>query len=272
MSNLLSRIRSTANGGILSPGGMSMSGKYSVNTSAPKVTADASGILSQVMSGAKSAYNKMQREEELRRKQEEERQREMDAAKAIMDADVSQPGGILPSASEDGSGVSTYPLDSQPTIDGKFVPENEREQAIVSAVDNTVNKYVAQGDVPESDAQEVRAHLLAIAEIESSMGRNNRGPRIGIDIEGDPAHYGQRALGPFQFMPSTAQSYGLNDPMDIIASTDAAMRHLLTGYKQKGDWRKAAIGHHSGPHYKKLGKWGRDYANKLEQKVGKYYS
>jgi hypothetical protein len=275
--SLLSRISGTLGGGILSPQGISGGFKYGPGI-APNINADSSGILNQVMSGAKSARKRAQGDEETEaeRRAREEKEKKLNAARTVVAPTAPAPTGVLPPAetSPESSGVKTYPLEPQPDVhvSGTFVPENEREQVILAAVDEAVNKYVASGDIPPEDAAKVKALQLAIVETESGMGRNNRGPRIGIDIEGDPAHYGQRALGPFQFMPSTARSYGLKDPMDIRASAEASVKHMLTAYKQKGDWRKAAIAHHSGPYYKKLGKYGRDYAKKLDQRVGKYYS
>ena len=49
-----------------------------------------------------------------------------------------------------------------------------------------------------------------------------------------------RAQGMWQFMPGTAQQYGLQNPNDPVASTDAAMHYLSDlGKKNGGDWEKA---------------------------------
>lgn len=115
---------------------------------------------------------------------------------------------------------------------------------------------------------EARNYLYAIADIESGFGRNMRGKAIGTEISGDLKHKGDRALGPFQFMTKTAKEYGLADRMDPYASADAAARHLIDAYKQQGNWHDAAVGHHSGAAWTHLGKWGKDYDQKLRQRVG----
>jgi hypothetical protein len=48
-----------------------------------------------------------------------------------------------------------------------------------------------------------------------------------------------KAQGPWQFMPGTADQYGLKDPTDFAASTDAAMHKLSDLYKKTGDWGEA---------------------------------
>ena len=124
------------------------------------------------------------------------------------------------------------------------------------------------------------AYLKSIAQIESRWGANTVGQQIGSEVSGDMAHAGDRAMGPFQFMTKTANAYGLKDRNDPMASADAAARHMLDAYKvqkrknpnlsEEELWYRAAIGHHSGPNFKKLGKWGRDYADKLKSTVGTY--
>jgi hypothetical protein len=49
------------------------------------------------------------------------------------------------------------------------------------------------------------------------------------------------ALGPMQFMPSTAKQYGLdrNNVMDLDASAEAAAHYLSDLHKQFGDWDRA---------------------------------
>ena len=145
---------------------------------------------------------------------------------------------------------------------GSFKPTSQYGSQIASGIDQAVAKY----NLPP----EARAFLYAIADIESGFGRNTKGKAIGSEISGDMTHAGDRAMGPFQFMTKTAQSYGLKDRMDPYASADAAARHLMDAYKRQGSWHKAAIGHHSGAHWKSLGKWGKDYDKKLKKKVGKY--
>lgn len=53
--------------------------------------------------------------------------------------------------------------------------------------------------------------LLGIAHVESSDGTDKRVSSAG-------------AKGPFQFVPKTAEAYGLTDPTDVSASADAAAR------------------------------------------------
>jgi len=139
-------------------------------------------------------------------------------------------------------------------------------------IDTAVANYVASGEISEADADEVRARAYSLADIESSWGRNNVGQAIGTEISGDMAHAGERAMGPFQFMPSTARDYGLDNPMDPMASADATIRHMIDAYKIQGNWRDAAVGHHSGPSWKQgdLRQHGKDFAKQIDAKYSKY--
>jgi len=76
--------------------------------------------------------------------------------------------------------------------------------------------------------------LNTIYQLESGGGRNLGPSRAG-------------ALGPFQFMPRTAASLGLEDPMDTAASANAAaryMNHLLSLFN--GDLEMAAAAYNWG--------------------------
>lgn len=54
------------------------------------------------------------------------------------------------------------------------------------------------------------------------------------------------ALGPYQFMPATAKSYGLADPMDETTSRDAARRLLADELEALGDIRLALASYNAG--------------------------
>ena len=132
------------------------------------------------------------------------------------------------------------------------IPGDAYARQIKAGIDAAVANYVASGEIPEADADEVRARVYSLADIESSWGKNTVGQAIGSEISGDMAHAGERAMGPFQFMPKTARAYDLTNPMDPMASADATLRHLIAAYKIQGNWRDAAVGHHSGPSWKKI--------------------
>ncbi len=55
------------------------------------------------------------------------------------------------------------------------------------------------------------------------------------------------ALGPFQFMPSTAGQYGVTDPYDFNQSATGAARYLSDLYKKYGDWQQATAAYNWGP-------------------------
>lgn len=77
-----------------------------------------------------------------------------------------------------------------------------------SAITSTAQKYQAPWLV---------GYLTRTAQLESSGGRNLANPSSS-------------ARGPFQFISSTAAQYGLSDPMDFDASTDAAARLAMDNY------------------------------------------
>lgn len=132
-----------------------------------------------------------------------------------------------------------------------------------SAIDAAAQRY----RLPEQGRQALRA----IAEIESSWGQNNVGQMIGSEVSGAREQYGKRAVGPYQFMPSTWNAYGRGgSPMDPQAATDAAARHLLDSYAKHKDWTLAALGHHQGSAFEvaNVGPHGRDYLVKLRAKMG----
>jgi len=132
-----------------------------------------------------------------------------------------------------------------------------KREILVDAIEKAAKKH---GLPPQG-----RASLYAIAKIESGFGRNLVGQVI--DASGAAEQHGQRAIGPFQFMPSTARAYGIKNAMDPYESADGAAAMLKDSYAKQGDWYRAAIGHHSGGAWKTLGKHGRDYASKLAQEI-----
>jgi len=156
---------------------------------------------------------------------------------------------------------------------GTEVPDTPEAKEIVTGI----KAAVKNNELPPI----AEAYLTAIADIESKFNPGAVGPRIGIDIDGDPVHYGKRARGPFQFMPSTAEQYGLNNPHDPTASANAAAKLLQANFntirkaKPKWSdekvWAAAALAHHSGAGNVikgRLGKHGRNYRQMLEARIG----
>lgn len=123
---------------------------------------------------------------------------------------------------------------------------------MAQAIDEGIDKAAEKHNLPEVAS----AYLRAITDIESGWGTNNVGKAIGHEISGDKAQTGQRATGPFQFMPGTARELGLTNTMDPEASADAAARYLKQNYEaikkrhpnisEQEAWHRAALAHHSG--------------------------
>jgi membrane-bound lytic murein transglycosylase D len=68
------------------------------------------------------------------------------------------------------------------------------------------------------------------------------------------AHSPARAMGIWQFIPSTGKNYKLDqnwwvdERRDVIASTDAALTYLQTIYEMHGDWHLALASYNWGEH------------------------
>lgn len=81
------------------------------------------------------------------------------------------------------------------------------------------------------------------------------------------------ALGPFQFMPKTAQQYGLDDPKNFDKSLDAAGRYLRDLLKEfNGDYKKAAAAYNwgQGNVEKDIKAHGSDWENYLPNETKDY--
>lgn len=129
------------------------------------------------------------------------------------------------------------------------IPDTKEARQIGEAIEIAVQKY----GLP----QEARALMYAMAETESSftLGAKNK----------------SGAHGPFQFMPETAKDYGLSDPTNAMAAADATARKLIDARRrQRGNWFDAAVAHHSGNAWSRLGPAGLDYTQKLAQRYHKY--
>lgn len=136
---------------------------------------------------------------------------------------------------------------------------------LVSAIQAARARY---GLPPQAEAA-----MAAIADIESGWGKNVRGQMIGVEVPGAAEQRGQRAMGPFQFMPSTWAAYGRGgDPYNAYDAADATARMLQDSYKKHGDWLAAALGHHQGVAYNpgSVGPLGRDYLAKLSARMPRY--
>jgi transglycosylase-like protein with SLT domain len=75
---------------------------------------------------------------------------------------------------------------------------------------------------------------------------------------GPPTRFG-RALGPYQFLPSTARQYGI-DPFDEPQAREGARRYLSDLHAQFGNWPEAIAAYNWGP--SNVGKKGLDRAPK----------
>lgn len=80
---------------------------------------------------------------------------------------------------------------------------------------------------------EVAAAIQAAAERSGlSWSRPDYLPRVAqIESTGDPNARNGSAAGLFQFMPRTAKAFGLSNPLDPVASSDAAARLTQTNEK-----------------------------------------
>jgi len=102
--------------------------------------------------------------------------------------------------------------------------------------------------------------LNSIYQAESGGGRNMGPSRAG-------------ALGPFQFMPGTAQRFGLTDPMDTAASASAAARYmqsLLTMFGGDVDKAAAAYNWGEGNVQRQIRQYGERWREYLPQETQDY--
>lgn len=70
----------------------------------------------------------------------------------------------------------------------------------------------------------------------------------GLNPKATSSAPGSHAAGIAQFQPSTAASMGLTDPMDPNASIEAAAKMDAQLYQRFGNWGKAMLAYHDGPH------------------------
>lgn len=96
------------------------------------------------------------------------------------------------------------------------------KQTILDIIDKASNKYGLD-----------KKYLRALAQIESNFNPNAKNS-IG-------------ASGLFQFMPGTAKQYGLSNPFDPAANSDAAGRMFKENLTKFGDPFLAAAAHNMGP-------------------------
>jgi hypothetical protein len=92
---------------------------------------------------------------------------------------------------------------------------------------------------PSSDIRVARSpNLLESTEAQYSLPSGYLGRTAQIESGNNPGAYNElsHAAGLFQFTPSTAQQYGLNDPYDVHAATDAAGR---LAYDNREELRRA---------------------------------
>lgn len=110
--------------------------------------------------------------------------------------------------------------------------------------------------------KELRNIIFGLAETESSMNPNARGPVIPPPEPGKKPsiHVGDQAHGLFQIMPKTAEEmgYSRSDIKDPEKAARAGLEYFLKNYKKFGDSGLAVLAHHAGPgkvnEYLKTGK------------------
>ncbi len=137
------------------------------------------------------------------------------------------PGAILPLLDQQGGDVSQDPTKLN-SITPIGVPD------VVSAVRKPVTDsgFSSHPSEPVLDGIPLSQVLDGIRQVESSGGKHLVSPA--------------GALGPYQFMPATAKDLGLKDPMDEVASREAAGRYILQLYKQTGNLQDALAAYNFG--------------------------
>ena len=94
--------------------------------------------------------------------------------------------------------------------------------------------------------------LAAIAKQESGFNPGAIGPMT---------KYG-KAQGMFQFLPSTAKSYGI-DPLDPTQAANATAKMLAENLRKFGTLEQAIMAHHGGPNTKIWGPKTRAYGDSV---------
>ncbi len=136
----------------------------------------------------------------------------------LLPAELLTPPSTAAQGAGRGISLTQDPMSAQPR---SYTPE--QTQALAGAIQRVPRSVVE----PEM--------LYAVAEVESNAGQNLVNSK------------GSGALGPFQFIPSTAQRLGLQDPMDPIESTQAAARLFADNKRQLGGNEFLALAaHHKG--------------------------
>jgi hypothetical protein len=104
-----------------------------------------------------------------------------------------------------------------------------------------LNKLMDRESITDPD---VRNRLLSLAQVESSMNPNARGPVIQTGM-----HRGDRAYGLLQIMPKTAAELGFSkqDLEDPEKAALAGLRYFKKNYENLGTLDAATIAHHAGP-------------------------
>lgn len=104
-------------------------------------------------------------------------------------------------------------------------------------------------------------HSLPPGALMAIMQQESRG--------GDPRWFKSEAgaVGPFQFLPSTADQYNI-DPHDPISAANGAAMYLQDSVaRYNGDFHKAALSYHGGPDQKQWGPKTRGYAQRVVDMV-----
>jgi hypothetical protein len=91
---------------------------------------------------------------------------------------------------------------------------------------------------------EVRNRIMNLAQAESSLNANARGPVLQSGM-----HKGDQAHGILQVMPKTAQEMGFSrdDIQDPEKAAAAGVRYFMKNYKDLGTLDAATVAHHAGP-------------------------
>jgi hypothetical protein len=112
--------------------------------------------------------------------------------------------------------------------------------------------------------------MLQIAKVESGYRCNAVGPRLG------KSHHGERAMGIFQVLPSSAKSLGFNGSREELLSCGGGIEIGLAHAQRCLDWgvrsaAEMASCHVSGPNWnlplkKRAAKYRREYVSMVMHK------